>query len=319
MSVKKVKNPNRYKKYSLIIGALSDRGEMNTDMIAETIGMSHSSVAKALHVLNEMGFLISTRSKGSVYYSLPDIPCAAIIDVSQKKYVLHICSPDGKAIISKHYRHDDRYFTDENLSFFLKNCALMLISGKYNDLPLHLIVDDGFISKYKNVNNSYNPITAVIANYFDLSKATVSNYQSCIEQSVKNHIACENALVFTVHSNRIMTAYVSDSKDFTLTPVRSIETSVISPSADAVKTAAVLAYAVGNTVSLFNIQRIIFDGCKEFSPHVFIPAFKSALGKFLESENADIKVDRVNFSLLMSGAVFTCHRRYLNLINDFEN
>ena len=319
MSVVKQKNSNRYKKYTLIIGALMNFGSMNTVMIAEAIGMSHSSTAKALRVLNESGAVNTSRVCGVIYYSLPNIPCAAVIDVSGPKYALHICSSDGTCQISKYYRHDDRYFTDENLAFFLKNCALMLISGNFGELPLHLITDDDFISKYKKLQNSYNHIAPIIAKHFNLKKSTLSNYQSCIEHSLRHHIGCSNTLLFTVHNDRILMAYVSDTAELILTPVRSIDTAEIIPSACTDKTAASLAYAVGNTISLLNVKRIIFDCCNTFSDPKFIGYFTTALEKFIENSTADIKISQMNYPLLLGGALFACHRRYLSLINDFED
>lgn len=317
--VKKAKNVNRYKKYTLIIGSLMNFGEMHTKMIADTIGMSHSSVAKALRVLNEVGYVNTSRVGGVIYYSLPKTPCAAIIDVSGPKYALHICSSDGSCQISKYYRHDDRYFTDENLTFFLKNCALMLLNSNFGDLPLHLITDDDFISKYKNLQDSYNPIAPVIAKYFNLKKTTLSNYQSCIEHSIRNYICCNNTILFTVHNDRILMAYTSESTELNLTPIRSIDTAEIIPSACTDKTAAYLAYAVGNTISLLNVKEIIFDYSDAFKNPNFIGYFTTAIEKFLESDTADIRITQMNYPLFMGGAMFACHRRYLSLINNYED
>lgn len=316
---KKVKNPNRYKKYTLIIGSLMNFGEMNTEEVTGKVAMSHSSVAKALRVLCDMELIQASRKGGCIYYSVPNKPCATVIDISENQYSLHIISSDGACHISKAYRHDDRYFTDENLSFFLKGCALMLMSGKYNVLPVHLITDDEFVVKFKKVQDSYNPISPILAKYFDLKKTTVSNLYSCIEHSLQHLIGCEDSLVLTVKGDRIFACHLSASTKMSFTPVRSIDTAEIIPAFDSCKAAASLAYAIGNTVAVLGIRKIVFDCCDAFSNETFIPTFTSALRKFLDSSPNEIIIVPMKFPLKIGGAVYSCHRRYLGMIDSYED
>ncbi len=319
MSYTKAKNTNRYKKYTLIIGALMNFGRMNTETVAESIGMSHSTASKALRVLCEMGILTTLRSGGSVYYSLVDRPCAVVLDVSENKYTLQVTNSLSRPIVSKTYRHDDRFFTDENLSFFLRSCALMLANENCNELPLHLIADDDFALKYKSVHDSYNPVAPVLAKYFDLKKTTISTGQSCIEYGAKLLVGCDGALMFTISRGQILMSYVTDNAEVSLSPVKSIDSRELKPSEDTVKTAATLACAVGNTVSLLKVKHIIFDCCEAFSHHDFIPAFTSVLEKYTACETRDVKVTLLNYSLRLGGAVYACHRRHLSLIRDYED
>lgn len=319
MSYKKQKSTNRYRKYTMSIGALMNFGELTAERISDSISMSYSSVAKVLRTLNEMEILNTYRSGGSIYYSLADKPCAVIIDVSDNKYVLNVCNSRGRSILSKTYRHDDRYFTDENLAFFLRGCARIFLSDNYHDLPLHLIADDDFIVKYKIVEDSYNPVAPVIAKYFDLKKTTVSNFESCIEHSVKYLVDCNESLLLTVCDERIMMSYVTYDNDFSLYPVRNIDTAELTLSADIVKTAASLAYALGNTVELLSVNRFIFDCCDVFRDPCFIPSFLSALSKFTKRPTDNIDITLMNYSLRLCGAIYTCHRRYLSLIREYED
>ena len=319
MSYNKSKIANRYKKYTLIVGALMNFGEMNAEGAADYIGVSLSTASKALRTLCEMGLLNSSRSRGSVYYSPAERPCAVVIDISDNNYTLHVMNSLGRAVVSKTYRHDDRYFTDENLSFFLKSCALMLANENCNELPLHLIADGNFALKYKNAQDSYNPVAPVLAKYFDLKKATVSTLQSCIEYGAKHLAGCDGAIVFTLCRERILMSYVTDSAEVSLSPVRSIDSRDLIPSEDTVKTAAALACAVGNTVSLLKIKHIVFDCCDVFNRSEFIPSFISALEKYTGGGSSDVKITRMSYSLRLGGAVFACHRRYLSLIQDYED
>ena len=307
MSYKKPKNSDRYKKYTVIIGALMNFGEMNTEDVAVNTGMSHSTASKALRALYAMGLLNASRH------------CAAVLDISENKYVLNVCDSLARPVLSKTYRHDDRYFTDENLSFFLKNCALMLVNDKLNELPLHLIADDDFAVKYKNVHDSFNPVAPVLAKYFDLKKTTLSNRQSCIEHGVKNLAGYDRVLLFTVSRERILMSYVTADTDVSLTPVRNMDSRELVTSADVCKAASSLACAVGNTVSLLKADHIVFDCCEIFKHPDFLPVFTSVLEKFTDCGTSDLRITLMNYSLSLGGAVYACHRRHLSLIRAYED
>ena len=62
--------------------------------------------------------------------------------------------------------------------------------------------------KYKNVIDSYNPISPVIARYFDLKKSTVSNYRNCIDRGIRHFNVCKDTLILTVRRDRILMGYL---------------------------------------------------------------------------------------------------------------